>query len=524
MNDYDEELANINPYEIQKTFEDTHSVVEELSMKALVESQRVEEMIADGTIGVQNNDEGHLARLKLVLDRVTSRLMKKSKNDALNERMKQRTEDIQTFINDMLIEHNQLFRLVQNLSKSQKETGQTLSNLSERMLSSEQGQTYQKILDSIIHQFISRNQLDPVVVGLERPNIYKEYSYEMNMLYEILLECHETKARRIHLCLGCWQLISFGNSTIQKYRNTGFRGRNYPLLISQLDIVDVRKAEGVEEPKIYLQDLIYFLWYSGHKFFVDGINEILYGEINTPDLKFMPFPMINEHKKSRRNSIAGRLLSIETHSCFLEKDKLVAFEYESGQHKVWKWDSLMGFMASDKETRTSDWANDVIHLLGMQDLDEEEAEEDDEEISAPFRIDLSDSAQERVCLRVVHMQPEKKIKKRQRVCGIRRKTLLEVKSEVLQKMVEKEQSIMKQIDDNAFKLLFITRDGITTLRARDFQHKYYEMTDIQFNLYTKLVKEEVENDKNSIQEKKKEILEDLNRSLRIQNGKAVIRH
>ena len=298
-------MANISPYQIHKTWQDTLSVVDDLSAKTIGESEKIEELIQDGTIARQKDDEGHLARLKLVLNQVTSKFMKKAKNQALKDRMKKRTEDLQTFIDNLLSDHNQLFGLIQKMAKSQKETGDSLADLSDRLSNSEQGVTYLKILDAIIHRFMQENMLSAEVETYERPNIYREYSFELNMLYQILLECHETRARRIHLCLGCWQLVSFGNSTLQKYRNVGFKGRNYPLLIKLADIVDSSRGEIVDEPKFYLHDVIYFLWYADHKFFRSEINEVFEAELNTPDLKFMPFPNLFTQERNRKTHIGG---------------------------------------------------------------------------------------------------------------------------------------------------------------------------------------------------------------------------
>ena len=298
-------MANINPHEIHKTWQDTLSVVDDLSVKTLAESEKVQELIQDGTIKRQKGDEGHLARLKLVLNQITLRFMKKAKNQALKERMQKRTDDLQSFIDDLLYEHNQLFSLIQKMSKSQKETGDSLADLSDRLSMSEQGVTYLKILDAIIHRFMEENKLNPEVETYERPNIYREYSFELNMLYQILLECHESRARRIHLCLGCWQFVSFGNSTLQKYKNVGFKGRNYPLLIKLADIVDSSRGEIVDEPKFYLNDVIYFLWHANHKFFRSEINEVFEAEVNTPDFKFMPFPNLNMQERTRKTRIAG---------------------------------------------------------------------------------------------------------------------------------------------------------------------------------------------------------------------------
>ena len=268
----------------------------------------VEILIEQGTIAQQIDDEGNLGRLKQVLNEVTFRLMNKVKTQALKDKMKERTKDLEKFINQIIVEHNNLFRLVKKLSKSQKETGECLADLSDKLSSSEQGIAYQKILTSIIHRFMSENGLGPDVNLEDRPNIYREYSYELNMLYEILFECHETKARRMHLCLGCWQIISFGNSTLQKYKNVGFKEKNYPLLINLGDLVDTQNGDKVDEPKIYLQDVIYFLWYSGHIFFEKQLNLIMECEQNSTNFNYMPFPQINLQEKGKKSSIAGSLL------------------------------------------------------------------------------------------------------------------------------------------------------------------------------------------------------------------------
>ena len=184
----------------------------------------------------------------------------------------------------------------------------------------------------------------------------------------------------------------------------------------------------------------------------------------------------------------------------------------------------MGFMASDNLTRTPQWADDIIRLLGLQEEDESEEEEECEEVSAPFKVNLTGAIQRSLGLRDTIDNPPVQSKKRKRVYGVRRKTLMEVKTEVIGKMNLNQQVVQKQVEKKVSKLLFITKAKITVLNSRDFKHEFYELTDTQFNLYTKLVKEEVERDKLDVENKKKELLLDLNRLLVIQNGRIILRN
>ena len=182
----------------------------------------------------------------------------------------------------------------------------------------------------------------------------------------------------------------------------------------------------------------------------------------------------------------------------------------------------MGFMASDKLTKTPGWAEEIIHLLGIEVEDEHEEEEEEEETPAPFKVNLSSSLQEGLGLRARPLDPKRTTKQRKRVHGIKRKSLIEVKSQVLQKMEERGEIMKRTIDSTVFKVIFIKDDKSTVLRPRDFQSQFYELNETQFNLFTNNVKEELEKDKQEVSWKKKELLEQLNRTHSFEESMSIV--
>jgi inorganic pyrophosphatase/exopolyphosphatase len=100
---------------------------------------------------------------------------------------------------------------------------------------------------------------------------------------------------------------------------------------------------------------------------------------------------------------------------------------------------------------------------------------------------------------------------RKRILGIKRKTLAEVKTLVLEQMAREEPTIQREMNRNITRAIFVEKNSVTVLRPRELQYKYYEMNDLQFNLFSARVKEETENDRLKVTKEKEAILEQMNR-------------
>ena len=305
MEDYTEELDGLNPLTTYDTFQKTQTALEELSASALHNSRRIEERIDSGQIGLQIDDEGHFARLKSMLNQITSRYYRTPNSEEVRIKLIQRTKELQDFMDNLLFDHNTLFLLVEKLARSQKKLGLSLAELGHLLENTEQGKTYSTILDSILHKFITSFKIQAEIECNERPNVYCDHIQELNMLHEILAECNVVMSRRMHLCLGCWKLVSFGAFTLKKYKNFGFKGKNYPLLISLKEIVEVNHKETFDEPEICLKDIIYFLWYTKHEFLSAEAKNHFSNPRNQPEINFMPFPLMSIESKKKPNTIAG---------------------------------------------------------------------------------------------------------------------------------------------------------------------------------------------------------------------------
>ena len=309
MQEYTEELDALNPLTTHDTFQKTQAAIEELSVSALESSQKIEKKIDTGEIGLQLDDEGHFARLKSVLNEISSRNSRGTMDQALRLRIKQRTKELHDFLDGLMIDHNVLFHLVEKQAKSQKKLGLSLIELGNLLENSEQGKTYSLILDSILNKFMISFKLQADTKFYERPNVYSDHIEELNMLHQILVECNHIKSKRMHLCLGCWKFVSFGSETIKKGKNLGFKGRNYPLLIPLNQIVEINHQNTFEEPEISLKNVIFFLWYSKHRFISEDAEDLLTDLMNSPDLTFMPFPVLTLEDKRRTTVIPSRFIS-----------------------------------------------------------------------------------------------------------------------------------------------------------------------------------------------------------------------
>ena len=308
MHEYTEELQRLNPLTTQATFQKTQETIEELSASALENSRKIEMKIETGEIALQLDDEGHFARLKSVLNEITTRHARRTVNEELRTRIHQRTKEMHDFMDNLMMDHNALFLLVEKLAKSEKKFGLSLIQLGDLLENSEQGKVYSSILDSILNKFITSFKLQAQTNLNERPNVYTEHIEELNMLHQILVECNQTKAKRMHLCLGCWKLVSFGSHTMKKARNLGFKGRNYPLLIPLKEMVEIYHENAFDEPEISLKNVIFFLWYSNHKFISEEANDLFTNPRNSPYVTFMPFPALTIEEKKRTTAIPGNFM------------------------------------------------------------------------------------------------------------------------------------------------------------------------------------------------------------------------
>ena len=308
MEEYTEELEGLNPLTTYDTFQKTQTAIEDLSASALENSRRIEERIDSGQIGLKIDDEGHFARLKSVLNQITSRHKRGSNSEEVRAKMIQRTKELQDFMDNLLLDHNQLFLLVEKLAHSQKKLGLSLTEFGHLLDNTEQGKVYSSILESILHKFITSFKIQAEIESNERPNVYCDQIQELNMLHEILAECNVVQSSRMHLCLGCWKLITFGSGTLMKYKNFGFKGKNYPLLISLKEIVGIYHKEVFQEPEICLKDIIYFLWCTKHEFLSEEAKNHFSNPRNQPEITFMPFPLMSIETKKKPNTISGILV------------------------------------------------------------------------------------------------------------------------------------------------------------------------------------------------------------------------
>ena len=68
---------------------------------------------------------------------------------------------------------------------------------------------------------------------------------------------------------------------------------------------------------------------------------------------------------------------------------------------------------------------------------------------------------------------------------------MEVITKVIGKMNLGHELAKKHAEKKVSKVLVITKARITIPNSGNFKHKFYELKDTQFNLYMKLVKEEL---------------------------------
>ena len=304
------EMSVSNPTEIAESFKKTQSVIEEVSNKALFHSQWVDEQIEMGYIPRIRSDEGHFDRLKQALDGIIIRLMDKSPNAKIVAQVRHRADDLKVFMDNLVREHEKIFNLVREMARNQRSIGKTLNELNEELQETEQSRVYDKILDTLIQQFLQTSHILSTVEIKHRPNVYVNYSPELNSYYNILLESYTNKAKRCFLCLGCWKIINIKHEDYMKQKRRCFKDKNYQLLAKVSDMVDRRAFDKVLEPIYQIQDLIHFLWFDRHKFLIREPTRILNDGDNMPMIKFMPFPLIQTETRRRNRKENGSISSI----------------------------------------------------------------------------------------------------------------------------------------------------------------------------------------------------------------------
>ena len=178
----------------------------------------------------------------------------------------------------------------------------------------------------------------------------------------------------------------------------------------------------------------------------------------------------------------------------------------------------MSISASLKDVRTPEWAQEVMEYLGISEDESSDVEEEEDLAPAPFVVRLGVTERRNASNQPARLERTRNRPKRQRILGIRRKTQVEIKTQVLNKMVEEEPSIQKEMDQATTKAIFIEKDSVTVLRPHNFKRTYYELTDLQYNLFVRRVKEETEKDRLEVISHKSGLLQELNQRSRVEEG------
>ena len=178
----------------------------------------------------------------------------------------------------------------------------------------------------------------------------------------------------------------------------------------------------------------------------------------------------------------------------------------------------MSVSASLKDVRTPEWAQEVMEFLDMSEEESSDIEEDEELPPAPFKIRFRSTRRRDLNLAPRELEAAENSKLRQRVYGIRRKTLLEIKTLVLSKMAEEEPNIEKQMDQGTMKAIFVQKGQVTVFHPHQFNHRYYELTDLQYNLFLTRVKDETEKDKVKVSREKEDLLREMNQIRQAEEG------
>ena len=182
----------------------------------------------------------------------------------------------------------------------------------------------------------------------------------------------------------------------------------------------------------------------------------------------------------------------------------------------------MSFSVSSKDVRTPEWAQEVMEYLDMSEEESSKLEEEEDLVPAPFKVRIINSKIRSLDDEPRGLEAEIKRPARQRIVGIRRKTLVEIKTLVLEKMFEEEPGIQKEMDRTASRVIFLDKDGVTVLRPHQFQYKYFELTDLQYNLFMIRVKEETDKDRLEVDRHKADLLRQLNQQQQAEEGTTLL--
>ena len=172
---------------------------------------------------------------------------------------------------------------------------------------------------------------------------------------------------------------------------------------------------------------------------------------------------------------------------------------------------MMNFSYTDIDPGTAEWAEETMEYLGMNAQEDSQQEVEEQLVDAPFRVRIPNTEREDLQLVPREHDQERKKPQRHRIWGIRRKTLVEVKTLVLEQMAEEVPTIQREINRNTTRAIFVENNSVSVLRPRELKYKYYEMDDVQFNLYRARVKEETEKDILRVDREKNEVLDEMDR-------------
>ena len=227
---------------------------------------------------------------------------------------------------------------------------------------------HMKSVVSMMKDFIRKFRLDQKERIMRRPNIYVADSPHLDAFYNIYVKNLVYLRTRVHLCIGCWEIVTISTDKRSSSKMKGFTTKKYPLMIHLPLLVNSTYLKRDAPRKINIQDLIYFLINSDHQFLKPGVGDnFIRKTVGEQSEEYFPFPDISFKVDTIGNLNDGSTSSNKTtnqkHDCLKKNVALADYNYNSEQMKQYRWEELLKPSMTQTERLTISWLQEKLNLL-----------------------------------------------------------------------------------------------------------------------------------------------------------------
>ena len=273
-----------------------HSTLDILDESADISQSRVdiiEEMMTTGEVSLNEDDVKRVKRLGTALKSLLDGIADEDEPEEQKDRNRKLLEEMEGILNKLTRANIKAEAIIKEDQHAFISIADAARNQSEMLTNSSQGMTYNRLLSGMLMQYLETNKISSSVIIHERPNFFVENSLHLKRIHQIFIKNFRNKQTRTGLCLGCWKFTSMETTLTKNRKYAAYKDKHYPLIVKFSFLVQTKNHNIMKERRIFVHDLIYFLYHTEHQFITEEAKKIFLLDENKNDIQFVPFPLIN---------------------------------------------------------------------------------------------------------------------------------------------------------------------------------------------------------------------------------------